>query len=161
MTDNNEKQYVEGKIQDFDEVSLYPSAMRIMPDIPKGKPQIIPPNTTHDQLMCYDTFFIEINIKRLTPKSMYSYMFCQVFKRNEEGVKLFGNQTVDHFYIDKIGLIDLCEAYDIEYELLHGYYFNDGFNSLINKWLHNSFFIIIIWIVLREQFKYHFYSKIE
>ena len=41
MTKNNQKQLVQGKIQDFDAVSLYPSAMYKMPGIPKGKPKVI------------------------------------------------------------------------------------------------------------------------
>ncbi len=113
--------------------------MSIMPGIPKGKPQVIPSNTTHDQLMCYDTFFIEINIKHIKCKSTNPYRFGQVFIRNEEGTKLFCNQPVDHFYIDKIGLIDLIAAYDIEYEFIRGYYFNDGFNTLINDFIKTLF----------------------
>ena len=69
MTANNEKQYVEGKIQDFDAASLHPSAMSIISGIHKGKPQVIPSDATHDQLMSYDKFFIEINIKCLTPST--------------------------------------------------------------------------------------------
>ena len=113
MTANNEKQYVEGKIQYFDAVSLYLSTMSIMSGNPKGKPQVIPPNATHDQLMSYDTFFIEINIKRLTLKSEHPYRFGQLFKRNDASTKLFCNETVDHYYIDKVTLMDLIEFYDL------------------------------------------------
>lgn len=42
MTAENKKQYIEGKIQDFDAVSLYPSAMNIMDGVPLGIPKIIP-----------------------------------------------------------------------------------------------------------------------
>ena len=68
MTANNQKQYIVDRLQDFDAVSLYPSAMSIMDGIPKGKPHVIPKNITHEQLMNYDTFFIEINITSLKCK---------------------------------------------------------------------------------------------
>ena len=42
MTAENKKQLVtDSKIQDFDAVSLYPSAMYLMPGIPKGKPKVL------------------------------------------------------------------------------------------------------------------------
>ena len=69
MTARNEKQYVEGRIQDFDAVSLYPSAMSIMSGIPCGKPHIIPQDITHDELMRYDAFFIEIDITSIRCRS--------------------------------------------------------------------------------------------
>ena len=75
MTADNQKQYIEGRIQDFDAVSLYPSAMSIMDGIPKGAPQIIPDNCTTDQLMSYDAFFAEVNITKLVPQSVKPYRF--------------------------------------------------------------------------------------
>ena len=130
MTARNEKQYVEGRIQDFDAVSLYPSAMSIMSGVPKGKPKVIPKNISHDELMSYDTFFAEINITKLNPKA--NFAFGHVFKRNDAGSKLFVNEAVSNYYVDKITLMDLIEFYDIEYELIRGYYFNEGFNDKIN-----------------------------
>ena len=47
---------------------------------------------THKELMSFDTFFIEINIKSLSCKSCRPYRFGQVFKYNETGkAKLFFN----------------------------------------------------------------------
>ncbi|KAK8895923.1 hypothetical protein M9Y10_013809 [Tritrichomonas musculus] len=83
MTADNQKQYIEGRIQDFDAVSLYPSAMSIMDGIPQGTPQIIPDNCTHQQLMSYDAFFAEVNITKLLPKSEKPYRFGHIYKRNE------------------------------------------------------------------------------
>ena len=139
MTANNEKQYVEGKIQDFDAVSLYPSAMYVMPGVPKGVPQVIPDGTTHEELMNYDTFFIEINIRKIQCKSETPYKFGQVFRRNSVGSKVFDNNPVEHFYIDKVGLMDLIEFYDIEYDLIRGYYFDKGFNTKINQFIEGLF----------------------
>ena len=149
MTANNEKQYIVDKIQDFDAVSLYPSAMYIMDGIPKGKPKVIRPaasgqksllsTCTHEQLMSYDTFFIEINIKKMSCKSDNPYKFGQIFKLNEKGSKIFCNEPINHYYVDKITLIDLMEFYDIEYELIRGYYFDEGFNNKINEFIKTLF----------------------
>ena len=139
MTANNEKHIVEGRIQDFDAVSLYPSAMSIMNGVPKGKPKIIPKNITTKGLLKYDTFFAEINIKFLKCKSNYEYKFGQVFHFNEAGSKIFCNQPINHFYLDKVAFMDLLEFYEMDYEFIRGYYFNEGFNNKINDFITKLF----------------------
>ena len=139
MTAANKKQYIEGKIQDFDAVSLYPSAMYVMDGVPKGIPKIIPSDILREELMSLDTFFIEINITKIQCKSPTPYKFGQVFRRNDAGSKIFDNNPIDHFYIDKVGLLDLMEFYDIEFELIRGYYFDQGFNTKINVFIEGLF----------------------
>ena len=131
MTANNEKQYITGRIQDFDAVSLYPSSMSIKDGVPRGKPKVIPDDCDHEQLMSYDTFFIEINIHSISCKSNRPYKFGHIFKHNEAGSKIYCNESVEHYYVDKITLMDLIDFYDIEYELIRGYYFDEGFNNKI------------------------------
>ena len=36
-------------------------------------------------------------------------------------------------YIDKVGLEDLITFHEAEFEILDGYYFNEGRNNTINK----------------------------
>ena len=139
MTANNEKQYIEGRIQDFDAVSLYPSAMYIMHGVPKGVPEVIPQGITHKELMDFDTFFIEINITKIECKSRTLDKFGQVFRKNAVGSKIFDNNPVNHFYVDKVALLDLLEFYDIEYEFVRGYYFDKGFNTKINQFIEGLF----------------------
>ena len=45
------------------------------------------------------------------------------------------NDPVSNFYIDKIALMDLIEFYDIKYEIIRGYYFDEGFNKKINEFI--------------------------
>ena len=133
MTANNEKHLVGGRLQDFDAVSLYPSAMSIMPGIPKGIPKVI---TDVSKIWEYDAFFIEINITSLKCKSPKPYQFGLVFKKDPvTGSKVFCNEPVNKFYIDKRGLQDLMEFYDIEYNVIRGYYFDEGFNDKINEFI--------------------------
>lgn len=49
--------------------------MSIMDVVPKGKQKVIPDNYPHSLLMCYYTFFAEINITHITPKSTHPYRF--------------------------------------------------------------------------------------
>ena len=42
-------------------------------------------NITKEELLKYDQFFIEINIKNIKCKSSTPYKFSQIFHRNEEG----------------------------------------------------------------------------
>ena len=38
----------------------------------------------------------------------------------------------DSVYIDKVGLFDLIEFHDAQFEILEGYYYNDGRHETIN-----------------------------
>ena len=137
MTRNNERQVVQGKIQDFDAVSLYPSAMYIMPGIPKGRPKEIK-DTSIDKVLNYDYFYVEIRIKSIKCKSSVPYAFGQLF-HIENGSKIFDNNPLDSFYVDKRALLDLKEFYEIDFDIIRGYYFNNGFNSKINVLIHKLF----------------------
>jgi hypothetical protein len=158
MLANNEKIYVENsKIQDFDAVSLYPSAMSIMSGVPMGKPKVIPPNVSSDdlgearrlqrsRLDNYSTYFVEININKLTCKSVKPYAFPLVFGKNPEtGSNTFSNDYTGRFYCDKRALQDLEEYYEIDYDIIRGYYFDDGFNTLINEFIKKLFELRLVY----------------
>jgi hypothetical protein len=54
--------------------------------------------------------------------------------KTEEGIRLFTNDMIDKIIkVDKITLEDLIEYQKIEFEVIRGYYFNDGHNDKINK----------------------------
>ena len=138
MTRNNTKQLVQGRIQDFDAVSLYPSAMYIMDGIPKGRPKAIQ-NLSVDKVLSYDYFFAEIKIKSIQSKSKTPYGFGQMYHINENGSKIFSNEPLDSFYVDKRALLDLIEFYEVDYEIVCGYYFDEGFNTKINELVNKLF----------------------
>jgi hypothetical protein len=128
MTCDNHKIIVEVPIQDFDAVSLYPSAMSIMPGIPRGLPKVI---TSWEAIK--DTasdYFIEINITKVGK----SYHFPLIFK-TIDGSKVFLNLPENNFHVDKRGLMDLIEFCEIEYDFIRGYYFDEGHNTLINEFI--------------------------
>jgi hypothetical protein len=59
---------------------------------------------------------------------------------------MFGNDAVEHFYVDKRALEDLIEYYDIEFDVIRGYGFNQGFNRKIRRFIELLF-------NLREEYK--------
>lgn len=102
--------------------------------------KVIPNECSEDQFMIYDAFFIEVNISKLDCKSPKPYRFSHVFKREgKKCTKILYNEPVDRYYIDKIALMDLIEFYDIEYEFIRGYYFDEGFNNKINDFVNTLF----------------------
>jgi hypothetical protein len=134
MLSGNKKQIVEGKIQDFDAVSLYPSAMKTMLGVPKGKPKIIPINEPFNPI-AYDTYFIEISIDDIDDIYDFPLVFDDI-----DGKKTFANIPIQSYYCDKTTLLDLIEFYpSLKYTFKRGYYFDEGFNTKINTFITNLF----------------------
>jgi hypothetical protein len=137
MTANNQKQMVEDSIEDFDAVSLYPSAMSIMWGIPKGIPVVI---GADDRLEDFDDYYIEINIKSAKSKCPRPYRFPLLSTKSDKNKgKVWSNDVTGSFYVDKRSLLDLLEYYDIDYEFVRGYGFYEGFNTKINEFIQKVF----------------------
>ena len=115
------------KIQDFDAVSLYPSAMNRMDGFLKGVPKVIK-NLDYNDLKLKDGYFVEIKIKSIGIKRA----FPLISKVNIDGVRVFSNDLIgEHIHIDKIALEDLIIFQDVDFEIIKGYYFDEGFNTQI------------------------------
>lgn len=134
MTNNNEMQtfnlenYSNKKMQDFDAVSLYPSAMKRMKGFLKGKPKVLK-TLTYDFLKQQDGYFVEIKIKSVGINRDFSLMSY----KTEEGIRMFSNDMINKIIkVDKCTLEDLIEFQQIEFDIIRGYYFNDGYNNKIN-----------------------------
>lgn len=135
MTNNNEMQTfnlendVNKKMQDFDAVSLYPSAMKRMKGFLKGKPKVLK-NLTYDFLKQQDGYFVEIKIKSIGVKRDFSLMSY----KNDEGIRMFSNDMINKIIkVDKCTLEDLIEFQQIDFDIIRGYFFNNGYNNKINK----------------------------
>lgn len=129
MCSNNEKHILENvKINDFDAVSLYPSAMYRINGFLKGLPKILN-NLDYNVVKNYDGYFIQIKIKKIGIKRKFA--LCSYIDDN--GVRNFTNDLIDRIiFIDKTGLEDLINFQNVEFEIIKGYYFDDGFNNKIN-----------------------------
>ena len=125
MTAENKKYIVDKMVADFDAVSLYPSAMRELGGYLKGKPKVLT-NKTYEFLQSVDGYFIEIKILKVNKH----YKFPLMSYVNKDGVRTFSNDMVNKIvYVDKIFLEDLIQLQKIEFEIIRGYYYNEGRNN--------------------------------
>ena len=126
MVRNNEKFECEEIVNDFDAVSLYPSAMARLGFL-LGKPKILD-TTDYNKIKNYDGYFVEIVIKKVGIKRQFPLLSYV----NNEGVRMFSNDMVGKtVHIDKIALEDAIKFQEIEFDIIKGYYFNEGFNYKI------------------------------
>lgn len=132
MCANNKKREVTGKrISDFDGVSLYPSAMKRMSGFLCGKPKVIR-TTDYESIKNYDGYFVEIKINNIPVKRS----FPLASEKNKDGIRIFSNKIQGNIFVDKIQLEDLIEFHGLstdDFQIIRGYYFNEGFNSKINN----------------------------
>ena len=114
------------KICDFDAVALYPSAMNRMGFL-KGKPKVLE-NLTYDFLKEQDGYFVYIKILEVGKPQHFPLLSVL-----EDNVRNFTNNIVGRcIYTHMFELEDMITYQEIKFEILKGYYFNDGRNYKIN-----------------------------
>jgi hypothetical protein len=134
MTCDNKKQLFDsneegGKMNDFDGVSLYPSAMVRMEGFLKGAPKVIK-DLEFESVKNFDGYFVDIVITKVGKDRHFP---LASFKSEESGVRDFTNDLVGkEIRVDKVTLEDLIQFQEIEFYILRGYYFNEGFNPKVN-----------------------------
>ena len=120
--------HVKQKLADFDACSLYPSAMNRMQGYLKWTPKVLT-NLTYDFLKNQDGYFVQIIIKKVNKHREFPLLS----KYSDNGVRIFSNEVVgETIYIDKTGLEDAIHFQEIEFDIIDGYYFNEGYNNTIN-----------------------------
>ena len=131
MLNNNKKLKRKGKIADYDAVSLYPSAMNRLKGFLVGIPIVLRKNMkTKEFLNNVDGYYIKIKIKSVGIKRDFPLLSFI----NEKGIRIFSNDIIDkEIYIDNISLEDAVKYQDIEYDILQGYFFCEGFNPKIQE----------------------------
>ena len=123
------------KIMDFDAVSLYPSAMARMEGYLKGLPKVIN-NLDYNSIRDYDGYFLQIIVKSVGINRKFPNMSFV----NDEGIRVFTNEMVGKtMFIDKIALEDAIKYHNIDFEVIRGYYFDEGFNTKINETIQHIF----------------------
>jgi hypothetical protein len=137
MTRRNEKcvNKVNQLIADFDAVSLYPSAMERLGGYLKGRPKILT-TTNYDTIKNYDGYFIEIVINKVGKK----YPFPLMSRVLDDGIREWTNEMEgETFYADKTTLEDLIKFQKIEFNIVRGYYFDEGRNYKLKDVIRHLF----------------------
>lgn len=131
MLARNTKHKVKAKLNDLDATSLYPSGMKRMKGFMKGQPKpLVPEQTNKTFLDTTDYYFVSVRIKKVNKH----LDFPVLRKITDEGIKTFTNEMEDEVvYLGKTALDDAIKYQNIEYEIINGYYFNEGFNTSINS----------------------------
>ena len=125
-----EKKTIEQKIADYDGVSLYPSAIyRLCDDygLPKGKAKQIETLNKVELDKKYDYYMVKIKITKINKYqdlAMVSY-------KDDDGILQYTNIINEPIisYVDMITLADWIKFQEIEYEIIDGIYYNNGFNK--------------------------------
>ena len=136
MMRDNEKQSFDGtddnkRMADYDGVSLYPSSMARMDGFLKGRPKVLTTEQMNKSFLdTIDGYFIKIKITKVNKHRHFPLMSYI----NKQGVRVFSNDMVGKYqYVDKVTLEDYIEFQDIEYEIIKGYYYDQGRNPTIKK----------------------------
>ncbi len=54
--------------------------------------------------------------------------------KNDNGIRFFNNEMENKtMFVDNITLEDLIEFHNIDFEIIRGYYFDEGFNTKIKE----------------------------
>jgi hypothetical protein len=156
MCRNNVKKIFDGTIEgsddfgkrmaDYDGVSLYPSAMVRMLGTLKGIPKILEGRHLNKKFLdSVDGYFVKIRLLEIGIKRDFSL----ISDINENGVRVFcnecektdddGKKHFKEYYVDKTTLEDWIEFQDIKYEIIRGYYYDEGRNPKIREVLQYLF----------------------
>jgi len=116
------------KIMDFDAVSLYPSAMYYSAGFVRGIPILLKENQLNIKFLnSVDFYFIKIKVIKCNKILQFPVLSYKDKKQN--GKRIWENLSNIEIYVDKITLEDGINFNKIEYKILMGYYFNEGFNT--------------------------------
>ena len=131
MCAENKKMMLDYVINDFDAVSLYPSAMYRMDGFLKGVPKVIDAqHNDYNWIKKQDGYFIDITIDSVGINRKFPLMSY----KNEAGVRVFTNDMIGRtIRVDKYTLEDMIKFQDITFTVNRGYYFDEGFNSKVRN----------------------------
>ena len=127
MCAENKKMKLDYVINDFDAVSLYPSAMYRMDGFLKGVPKVIE-NHDYNWIKNQDGYFIDITIDSVGIHRKFPLMSY----KNEAGVRVFTNDMIGRtIRVDKYTLEDIIKFHNATFTVIRGYYFDEGYNTKV------------------------------
>ena len=120
------------RIADFDGVSLYPSSMKRIPGYLKGRPKVWDPSV---DLSAVDGYFLKIRVKSVPKK----FAFPIACLRTKTGNNWTNELVGEELFVDRWTLEDLVKFSKVTYEIIQGYYFNEGRNEKVNDLVQKMF----------------------
>lgn len=131
VNEQYKKKVIKGRISDYDGVSLYPSAIArlcIEMGLPLGKAK----RFTKADLNAWkekDYCVLTVKIHKVNKHQQLPFI-----AHREDGVTNYKNEApTEPIVIDKITLDDYINFHEIEYEILDGVYWNEGFNTKLGE----------------------------
>ena len=100
-----------------------------------GKPKVLK-DLTYSFLQQQDGYFVKIKINAIHKPRHFSL----ISSMSDAGVRVFDNDVVGkEFYVDRTTLEDWINFMDIEFDVIRGYYYNDGRNDKIFETMSSMF----------------------
>jgi len=122
-----QKQIIKGKIADYDGVSLYPSAINRLcreSGLPIGKAKCL----EKIQIVNWKKFDYSILTVKITKVNKIQQMPFIAHKSTDSII--YSNEPPENeIIIDSITLLDYIKFHDIEFKIIGGVYWNEGFNK--------------------------------
>lgn len=134
MCADNEKHNIELRVADFDAVSLYPSAMDRLGGYLKGKPKILK-DLSYEFLKSCDGYFVQVLIKTIKTKRSFSLMS----DKNDDNIRVYDNELPKKMYVCKQKLEDLIQFQGITFDIINGYYYDEGRNYRLKNIIQFAF----------------------
>ena len=134
MCADNEKHKIELRVADFDAVSLYPSAMDRLGGYLKGKPKILK-DLSYEFLQKCDGYFVQVLITKCKTKRSFSLMS----DKNDDNIRVYDNELPKKMYVCKQKLEDLIQFQGITFEIINGYYYDEGRNYRLKNVIQFAF----------------------
>ena len=129
-------------IQDNDACSLYPSAMYRMKGFLKGKPKVLLENQIDKGQKWlsknFSAYFVEIIVRNVGIGRQFPCMSHTDDEGNREWL-VDKDAIGKHLYCDNTMLEDWVKFHDIDFDIVRGYYYDDGFNNQVNTTIKNLY----------------------
>ena len=125
-------------LYDFDARSLYPTAMNQMPGFLKGTPKKIPDHGLNFEWLNNnsDGYICKIKIKSVGIHRQHSVLPIRMDGKSIYDDRLYPDQIM---IVTNVDLEEMIKYHKIEYDILEGLLWNEGFNPQIKKVIKNLY----------------------
>jgi hypothetical protein len=121
---------IEEKIQDFDGVSLYPSAMkRLCEEYGIAVGRIYKGTNSYNEYKGKSYYIVKILVKQLGKKVQVPL----VSVKEGDTLKYSNDLINQEIFVDKYALEDLIRYQEVEFDVIEGIYWNNGYNTNLGK----------------------------